>query len=907
MRFPLWRRRQKEELDEEVRGHLDAAIRERVARGESPAQARAAARREFGNVGLVQEVTRDTWGWGSLERLTQDLRYALRGLAARPGFTVVAIASLALGIGANAAIFSLWNGLLFSPLPAVRAPEELVMLTNPNESGSWTGMWEGRTDGPRAWLTYGEFEDLRDHADLFSGVMASQSRLNRWQMRFEDGTEHTANGRLVSGGFFQVLGVSPAIGRLFTAAEDRSDSPVAVISHDFWQRRFGGRPDAVGKTVAIGKAALTIIGVAPAGFIGETAGQQPALWLPLRMQPILLPGKDMLHDTPPEKVMWLHVFGRLKPGVTLAQGEAQANALLQAGMQSFYGAPAIKDRPDFLDQQIKIHSAARGASSKRNQLSGSLQALLAAVGVLLLIVCTNLANLLLARGVARRAEIALRLSLGATRGRLVRQLATESLALAAAGGLAAVAVASFLHDLLVPMLGASDPRFQMSFGLSPLLLTFVLAVTFAAALVFGVLPAWRVTRIDTATYLKEHSRGAAGSQSPLRSGRLLVSLQLALSLPLLAGAGLLARTVYNLKNMDLGYPAQRLLMTRVDLRAAGYEPARRSAFLRQALNQVERLPGVQAASFSELGLFSGGESSETIEVEGFTPKGARERGSATDRVGPGYFTALGVPILLGREILEQDTGNGPKVAVINEAFARKFFAGRNPLGLRITTLEDDGRRTNYQVVGVAQDARITKLRGAIVPRYFVAGNQVPASLTDPAIVVRTTTETPGFLGTVRKTIQGIDQGLPIVSTRSIEEQVVLLTAQERATAQLAAVFGGAALVIAAIGLCGVLSYGISRRTAEIAIRIALGAHPRRVIGMILGETGELVGAGMILGGALAYATLRWIEKQLYGISPQDPVTLALATGLLLLVALAAAYFPARRAARLDPNLALRHE
>lgn len=758
--------------------------------------------------------------------ILQDLRYALRTMRARPSFTAVAILSLALGIGANTAIFSLWNGVLHASLPVVHKPEQLVMLSNPDDTGMWTGRWDGRTDGPRSWLTYGEFEQLRDHVDGFSAVMASQSSLNTWQVRFEGGAPEEARGRLVSGGFFEVLGVGPAIGRVFTTAEDRAETPSAVISYTYWQRRFAGCPDVLGKALTVRKAALTIIGVAPRGFVGETSGQQPDLWLPLRLQPSVLPGSDRLHDTPPDKVMWLHVFGRLKPDVTQAQAEAQANAIFQAGLESFYGAAASAERRrEFLDQRLQLRPGARGASAKRNEFSQSLTALLVAVGVLLLIACANLANLLLARGAARKPEIALRLSLGASRERILRQLVTESLALAAMGGVAAIAVAYVLHGALVRMMAESDSRFHMSFALDPLVLAFALAATLAAALLFGVLPAWQVTKCDAGTSLKEQSRGALGSFGQMRSGRLLVSLQLALSLPLLVGAGLLARTVYNLQRADIGFPTERLLLVRVDVREAGYETTRRDSVLRELVGQIRRIPGVRAASFSQLGLFTGGDSSATIEVEGYAPKGDNDRGSALDAVGPGYFSTLGVPIVLGRDILESDRSDAPRVCVINEAFADRFFDRRNPIGLHITMLDDDTRRTVYQVVGVARNAHTQSLRGIVQPRYFIPAGQRPSSAKSPTFLIRSHTETAPVMAAVRKTIERVDAALPIVSATSIDEQMAPLTAQDRTTAQLAVVFGGVALMLAAIGLYGVLSYGVARRTGEIAIRIAWAPDP----------------------------------------------------------------------------------
>jgi predicted permease len=836
--------------------------------------------------------------------ILQDLRYALRIMSASPSFTAVAILSLALGIGANTAIFTLWNGVLHSSLPAVHKPEQLVMLSNPDDAGMWTGRWD-RTDGPRSWLTYGEFEQLRDRADSFSALMASQSSLDNWQLRTEGGGWEAASGRLVSGGFFQALGVGSAIGRVFTTAEDRTETPYAVISYNYWQRRFGGRADVLGKTLTMRKAALTIIGVAEPGFIGETSGQQPDLWISMRMQPRVIPGRDWLHDTPPVKAMWLNVFGRLKPGVTQAQAEAQANAVFQAGLESFYGAAASGDRRrEFLDQHLRIQPGARGASETRHAFSHSLTALLAAVGVLLLIACANLANLLLARGAARRPEIALRLSLGASRGRLIRQMVTESLALAVLGGMAGLAAAWLLHGALVRMMAESDPKFHMSFALDPLVLAFALAVTLAAALLSGVLPAWQVTKNDAGATLKEQGRG--GSLGRMRSADFLVSLQLALSLPLLVGAGLLARTVYNLQRADLGFPADRLLLVRVDLREAAADTARRNGLLGELRAQLQQIPGVRAASFSQLGVFSGGESSDTIEVEGYSAKGDNDRGSALDVVGPGYFSALGVPIALGREILEGDHAGAPKVCVINEAFAKRFFDGRNPIGMRITSVDED-KRTAYQVVGVARNARTQGLRGDVQPRYFVAAGQSPASVSNPFFLIRTAMETAPVMAAVRKRIESVNPALSIESARSIEERMAPLTAQDRTTEQLAVAFGCVALTLAAIGLYGVLSYGIARRKGEIAVRIALGAQPGRVIAMILGETIGLVIAGLALGGVLAYVASRLIASRLYGVAPQDPLTLALAAGLLVAVALSAAYLPARRASRLDPMAALRQE
>ena len=837
--------------------------------------------------------------------ILQDLRYAVRTMMARPGFTAVAIISLALGIGANTAIFSLWHGVLRAALPVVQKPDELLMLTDPGEAGSLTGRWESRTDGPRAWVSYAEFEQLRDNVPGFASIMASQSSLPALQARVGGGAQEPVRARLVSGAFFHVLGGRAALGRVFTSDVDRADTSEAVISHAYWQRRFGGREDVLGETLTIRQAVLTIVGVAAPGFVGETNGQQPDTWIPLRMQPSVIPGNNWLREAPPDKSMWLHVFARLAPGVTAAQAEAQANRVLQSNLESFYGAAASGSRrQEFLDQRLQIRPGGRGASTQRGQFSSALTALMSAVGILLLIACANLANLLLARGAARRTEMMLRLSLGAGRGRLMRQLVTESLALALLGGIAAIAVAYTLHRGLVRMLAEADNTFARSFSLDPVISLFLVAATIIAALLFGLLPAWQATRTEAGIGLKDHGRGAIGSRAQVRSGRILVGLQLALSLPLLVGAGLLARTAYNVNRVDLGFAPDRLLLARVDFRTSDRNDARRNARRAEVLDRLQRIPGVTTASYSQLGIFTGGFSSRTIEVEGYARKGDDDRETGIDVVGPRYFATLGAPIVLGRDLADSDRADSPTVCVINETFARKFFDQRNPVGMRITSV-DDQRSTSYLVVGVARDVRTQDVRGAVEPRFFVPAAQEPAAAGYPTFLIRSSLPSAAIASQVRQAIGDVDRDLPIASMRTVAERMAPLTAQDRATAQLATVFGIVALALAAIGLYGVLAYGVSRRSGEIAIRIALGAQPGRVIAMILRETAGVIGVGVALGGALAYGASRLIGSQLYGVAPQDPATFAAATIVLLLAAASAAYLPARRASRLEPVAALR--
>lgn len=486
----------------------------------------------------------------------------------------------------------------------------------------------------------------------------------------------------------------------------------------------------------------------------------------------------------------------------------------------------------------------------------------------------------------------------------MRQLVTESLALAIVGGAAGIALASVFHGALVRMIAQSDPRFDLSFGLNREVFAFAAAATLAAVALFGVLPAWQVTRTDASAALNEQRRTTSGSRHQTRSGQVLVSLQLALSLPLLVGAGLLARTVFNLQRADIGFPADRLLLVRVDLGEAIPDPARRDGARRALLDEIRRLPGVRAATFSQLGVFSGGESSAAVQVEGYVPKTDRDRPSARDMVGPNYFTTLGVPVIAGREILEKDRQDAPRVCVINEALARRFFEHRNPIGMHLTSEDEEGRM-RCEVVGVARNARTQALRGDIVPRYFLAAAQPPSVADSPTFLIRPSSDSAAIMAAVRETIRRAAGPPRIVSASSLDEEMRPLIAQDRATAQLAVVFASVALALGAIGLYGVLSYGVARRTGEIAIRIALGARPTRVVAVILRETVALVLVGLALGGALSDVASRLTENRLYGVAPHDPATIAFAAGLLLSAALAAAYIPARRASRLDPIAALR--
>ena len=836
--------------------------------------------------------------------LNQDIRHALRVLRASPAFTAIAIASLALGIGANAAIFSLLNSVLLRSLPVPR-PHELVIFTDPNAQG----VAAGSESGERSLVTYDEFLDLQARQRTLSATFASSSSLQRARARIAGGEAEELSLRLVSMSYFDALNVPAGVGRVFTGSQEPAPgaAPHAVLSHDFWQRRFGGRSDAIGATLAFRDGVVQVIGVAPRGFTGETIGEQPDAWMPLAMQGTVLPGRAWLHDRPGslEKVMWLHAFGRVRDGVAMGAAQADANVIFQQGLARYYGGIANEaTRRKMLDQRLVAKPAATGASAL-SDFADPLFVLLGASALVLLIACANLGNLLLARATARQREVAVRLALGAGRARLVRQLLTESLCLAVAGGVAGFLTSLALREALLRLL---PDAVALPVAIDWRVSGFIVAVTILAGLALGVLPALRVTKIPMATGLRDQGRGIAGSAAWLRVGRAVVVGQLALSLPLLVGAGLLARTLINLQRVDLGYARDGLLTISLDADAAGYEPAPLSEALSALVARVRAVPGIASASLSNNGLFAGSDNSDAIDVEGYTRSGGgnADRGSRYDAVAPGYFATLGVPLVLGREIVESDRAGGAKVAVINEAFARQFFAGRNPIGLHLTQSYAEQRNT-YEIVGVVRDSRQNRLRGPIEHRFYTPMTQPAAAIGSAVLILRPRGDGAAVLGEVRRAIQQAEPRMAIVGAGALDESIDRRLGQDRIMAQLSIAFGVVAGLLAAIGLYGILAYGVARRTQEIGLRKALGAGQAALMMMILRETGWLLLAGLIVGGALSVGAVRYIASRLYGLSPADPATFAAAIAILAAVAALAAWLPAYRASRVDPLVALRQE
>jgi predicted permease len=841
------------------------------------------------------------------EDLLKDLRYALRQFTRNPVFTAVAVASLAIGIGANTAIFSVLNAAMLKSLP-IRDPQGLVMLTDPNQSGVSSGM----STGDRGMLTYAEFTQLRDHATSLDSLCAAQSQMARSQVRIAGGQQEDAQGRLVSEEYFSVLGVDPAIGRFFNRSDAKSpgEDPYAVISYEYWQKRFGGNVSVLGTPIKMLGATLTVIGVAAPRFTGESVGDKPDFWMPMMMQPLVMPGRDWLREDLSkniEKVMWLHAFGRLKPGVTQARAQTEIDVLFRGIIENGY--PSTLDpetRKQALDQRIKLHDARTGAFGGRDDFTKQLKILLGVSMVVLLIACINVANLLLARATARTKEVGVRLSIGASRLRLVRQFLTESVLLSLLGGAAGLLLAWGASRALVLLLTERRADFVLSPTLDWRVLGFTVGVTLLTGVLFGLVPALRSTRVNLNDSLRDGGRTtASGGRLNLAKG--LVIVQVALSLLLVAGAGLFLRTLWNLQSVSLGYSKEHLLLVSADGVSAGYKDARLSSLWRDLTERLRALPGVQGATYSINGLFSGSESADEIDVEGFNATKREEKFARFDMVGPQYFSTVGIPLLLGRDIGQQDNATSPHICVINESLAKTFFNGRNPLGRHIT--EKFGTKKNVmEVVGVAKNARDHRLRGDVPPRFYIPADQGMDGPNEWAIFeIRTAGDPEQMISSVRKTILSVNEDLPVGGARPVVMSVDRTNAQPRMVARLCSIFGIMALLLAATGLYGVLSYGVARRTNEIGIRMALGAGKGRVIQMILRETGIMIAFGVVAGVIFTAIGVQLIKSTLFGLGVLDPVAVLSAVGILTAVALVAGYIPASRAAKVNPTQALRHE
>lgn len=831
--------------------------------------------------------------------MLNDLRYGLRMLLKRPAITLVAVLSLALGIGANTAIFSLIDALMLKSLP-VSEPDRLVLFGKGEEAGVTNTFPSGSTD----LFSYSFYRQARQRKQVFEDVAALLSipwtvhgRVNA------SGDIEKLTVQPVSGTYFPVLGVNASLGRTLTDDDDQvvGNHPVAVVSHAWWEKRLGASPSAVGQTITIDEVVYTIVGVAPKEFFGTTVGQAPDIWMPLAMQKKLPPAYwDGRED---DGFQSMYLIGRLKSGVTPLQAQADVNLSFKQWMSQIASNPPNPRQQEGMQRaSVELTSLRRGLSELRTKFSISLKILMAVVGLVLLIACANVANILLANGAARRKEFAVRVAVGARRARLIRQLLTESLLIATLGGVAGVIIAWWGSRTLVLM--ASDGPDMLPIDVTPngRILLFTLGASLLSAVMFGVAPAFRAAHVEPNNSLKSGRGGTANAfQTPL--GKLLVISQVALSLMLLVGAGLFVRTLINLQSLPTGFNEENVVRFEVDPSATGYkaDDPKLPAMLRDIEDNVKRIPGVESAAFSFFVFHQGQWSSLVRGLSDDLPE--QQRVIRNNVVGLDYFRVMGIPFVAGRNFTTSDTVKTQKVAIITELMAQRVFPNKSPLGQRFSI---GGPNNEFiEVVGVVKDAKYGTLTEETRPMAYYPYEQRPQPLSN--LVMRIKGQPDQVIPNVRQAIKQVNPNVPIDDVVTLSEHIGRSLVQQKLIARLASFFGVLALLLACIGLYGLMSYAVARRTNEIGIRMALGARSTNVLWLILREAMTLVLIGLALGLVASLVTSKTAKTLLFGLKPNDPLTIAMASVLLLAVAVFAGYLPARRAARVDPMTALREE
>jgi len=884
-----------DDFNEEIRAHIELEADRLRAEGLSDAQAHAAARRTFGNVTGAEERYYESSRWTWLDLLAQNIRFGLRMLVRNPGSSAIAILTLALGIGANTAIFSLLHAILLRDLP-VRQPSQLVLFG--------TAAWGGSTgDLPnRSWhlFSYPSYREFQQKNRVFSDVVAIDSLRFGTHGRVGDGAMlETVNVELVSGTFFQTLGVSALLGRTLHDDDDGAPGahPVAVASYSWWQRRLGQTPSALGTKVTIRSTTYDVVGVTPKSFLGAMVGKAPDLWIPLAMEKEISPDWNGLDNN---LFQSLYLFARRKPGVSMEQANANVNVLFQQMVHAYAGPqPSPKELADISHARVEVTSAATGILSARHQLWKPLTFLMTVVGLVLLIACANVANLLLARATARQREIAVRMSIGAARSRLIQQLLVESGLLGLAGAALSVPLAWILLSVLMAV---GQGRLPVDISPDLPVLGFTLVLTMFTVLLFGAVPAFRATRLELASSLKA-GRGAIGSGDRNRLSRALMAGQVGLSLALLTVASLFLRSLINLMHVDIGFDKQNVLITGIDEGGAGYRPGPRLENLMARIeDHVRSIPGVQASSFAFF-VFNMGSWSGAVTAPG-RPESPQDPEVDHNIVGADYFNVLRMPVVLGRPLNARDTAASRNVAVINEAMARAYFPGASPIG-RTFTVQDKAQWRDIEVVGVAKDAKYSSLSEGRHLAAFYPHAQHSQALN--SFAVRYAGDPKTLVPAIRRAIREEDAALPIGDFTTLDEVVDHSVGSQRLVTQLSSGFGVLAALLACIGIYGVMSYAISRRTNEFGVRMALGAQRRDVLWMVLRETLGLVSIGVVAGVGLALLLSRLVTSMLFGLSPTDPVAIGMATALMVAVALFSGWLPARRATRIDPTVALRYE
>jgi len=830
--------------------------------------------------------------------LTADLRLALRGLRRNPLFATVAILSLALGIGANTAIFTLIDQVLLRKLPVTR-PEELVMLYQ-------QGAHNGSNMGTRM-HAYPIYQDYQERAEPLAEVICR--RLVPASVSIDNQTERL-QAELVSGNYFSMLGVKPALGRVFNSKEDDQSyggHPVVVLGYDYWVNRFARDPGVVGRKILVNNAPMTIVGVSAAGFAGIDPAQSPQIRVPILMKEAMLPEWTWL-QAGNRRARWVQVFARLKPGYTVESAKAPLQGLFTQIRTYEMTLPAAKDwsaysREQFMKGRLLVESAAMGFSGLRNQFSTALIVLMSMVGLVLLIACANVANLLIARGFMRQREIAVRLSLGASRWRLVRQLLVESLMLSLIGGVVGLGLAFLLTRGLISLVPAGSAPLLVTPTPDLRILAFTFALTGATGIIFGLLPALRASRPDPWTTLKDTVGSIAGAGGSLFLRKGLVTVQVALSFLLLFGAGLFVRSLQNLQGTNTGVALDNLITFQVSPALSGYDNPRGNDFYQRLLDRLNSAPGVKSAAIASVPILSGNEWDSSMSVEGHRAADGEDMQAFMNALSPGYFTTMKIPLLEGRDFVRADIKEQWDVAIVNRRFAQHFFKGQSAIGKRIGQGGGPNTKLNILIVGVVDDSLYEGPREGVRRQVFVPQGGAGSA----AVYVRGALASSSLYGIVRNEVQQIDAAMPIYQLKTLQGQLDETLLTDRLVALLSAGFGFLATVLASVGLYGVMAFVVARRRKELGIRLALGAQPGRVIWMVMREVIMLVTIGLAIGIPSAMGLARYVSSQLYGIQPRDPWIAGGTMMLLLVVSAAAGLIPATRASRIDPLLALRHE
>jgi predicted permease len=935
------RERMMQDLDQDIREHIATETQDNIARGMSPEDAHYAAMRKFGNVTRVTEETREVWTFVWLEQLVQDVRYAVRTLTHSPGFAAIAVITLALGIGANTAIFSFIDGILLRSLP-VQDPQQLVVLT-------WSAHARPKLKGHSA---YGDcqnlagdcafsipfFKTLRAHTDTFSGMAAFAGPLD---YDFSgNGPASMARGQYVSGDFFSTLGVNTIVGRSLGMSDDSPSAPPAIVlSYAYWQRAFGGERSVVGRIVRLNNISTVIVGVAEPRFTNLTPGNSIDFFMPFsvadRIRSEYWGHGDRISDP---GVFWSVIVGRLKPGVSLAQAQTAATTMFVN--ETTHGATPLLNEADA--PAIKLLPAAEGLNGESSQIAPMFYLLMFAVGLILLIACANVAGLMLARSATRQREMAVRLALGAGRARIMRQLLTESVLLSLVGGTLGIFLSLWGIKAITALFSSGYEAFPFVIAPDWRVLLFTVGVTFAVGILFGLAPALRGARIDLTPGLKETASSLPGSAAHsgrwLRLGNALVVAQVALSIVVLIGAGLLVRTLRNLHNLNPGFDTRSILLFGVNPTAAGYTDQKTAQLYKDLQQRFAALPGVISASYSEDALLSGNHSSNDVHLDGAPPKS--NVSVEWLAVGLDFFSTMRIPLLAGRtftpadfasaaatnaavtaaadaqakatrpsgptSVKQSDAQAAPLPVIINEAFAREYFPNQDPVGKHVGNAQEDEPATDpqpgYLIVGITGNTKYNNLRVEIEPTMYL-----PQVRNSAHFELRTAADPLALVRAVRGVVSSVDNNLPLFDVRTQTKQIEQTLFLDRLMSQISSAFALLALALACIGLYGLLSYEVSRRTRELGIRMALGAQRRDLLRLVVGQGILLVLLGAAIGIAAAIGLTRFMSAILNGVHADDPLTFAGVAVLLTLVALAACYIPARRAMRVDPIIALRYE